>query len=188
MALSPPDVSVNALELDLIRGSEKATLQPLVRAMSVTATDNALEKTIRAVLEMAKSRTSVEVEFEDSKFVPGGAEVTVTAGLNRFLRAKATAVIGISALRSQQVSVEIQEIRTLGKISIESVAGPMIEKALSKASAMPGIDRDPGRSRGLLIDPAELLRSNGVPISLASPGGWTVESASGELNARFETI
>ncbi|CAN5691362.1 hypothetical protein BH23CHL5_BH23CHL5_21230 [soil metagenome] len=188
MASSLPDISVNTLELDLVRGSEKTPLQPLVRGMSVTLSDVALEKAIHTVLEMAKSRMSVEVEYEDSKFVPGGAEVTVSAGLNRFLRAKATAVIGISASKSQQVSVEIQEIRTLGKISIESFAGPMIEKALSKASAMPGIDRDTGRSRGLLIDPGELLRSNGVPVSLAYPGGWTVEPAAGILNARFETI
>ena len=68
---------------------------PVVHSLDVQLSDPALSKAMVALLAMAKAKLPVEVEFEEAIFAPSGAEVTVTAGLNRFLKAKATAVLGI---------------------------------------------------------------------------------------------
>lgn len=181
------DVVLTNLSLDLRPETGSIPFTPIVHSLHVELAHPALIKGVKAVLAMSRSRLPVEVEFEDAVFVPGGAEITVTAGLNRFLKAKATAVVGIAAHRSNTVSVEIREIRTLGKLSVEGIVGPMIEKALDKAAQRPGIERDPNRKQGLLVNPDELLKSQGVPLEFAQPGGWTVACEPRQLTARFES-
>jgi hypothetical protein len=181
------DITISNATIDLRPETGSIPFVPVVHALDVELTNTALTKAVKAVLVMAKSKLPVDVEFEDGEFVPGGAEITVSAGLNRFLKAKATAVLGITASNSDTVSVEIQEIRTFGKIPIEGMVGPMIDKGLDKAAQMPGIGRNPARKQGLLINPNELLKSQGVPLEFASPGGWTVETAARRLVARYES-
>jgi hypothetical protein len=182
------DITISHLTMDLRPETGNIPFTPVVHALQVALSNDALIKAVKAVLVMSRSKLPVEVEFEEGEFVPGGAEITVSAGLNRFLKAKATAVLGITASNSQTVSVEIQEIRTLGKIPIEGMVGPLIDKGLDKAAQMPGIGRDPARNQGLLINPDELLKSQGIPLEFAKPGGWTVESASRQLTARYESM
>jgi hypothetical protein len=109
----------------------------------------------------------------------------VNAGSGRFLRAKATAVIGIEAQDDERVLVEIKEIKALGKLPIESIVGPILDKALDKAAAFPGVEKDVSRSRSLRVDPNLLLKSQGVPLRFANPGGWTVTSGADKLTAVF---
>ena len=182
------DLVLTDMTMELRPASGNIPFTPVVHSLDVQLANAALINAVKAVLAMSKSRMPVEVEFEDAEFVPGGAEITVTAGLNRFLKAKATAVVGITAHRSDTVSVEIREIRTFGKIPIEGMVGPMIEKGLDKATQMLGIGRDPARKQGLLINPDELLKSQGIPLEFAHPGGWTVESGTRHLSARYESL
>ena len=137
------------------------------------------------MLEIGKSKMPMEVDLEGARFVPGGAEVTVNAGTGRFLRAKATAVIGITANDDEMVTVEIKEIKALGKLPIESIVGPILDKALDKATAYPGVEKDPTRGRTLRVDPNVLLKSQGVPLRFSQPGGWTVTTAPDLLSASF---
>ena len=181
------DVVLTNLSVDLRPEAGSIPFIPVVHSLQVELANPALAKAVKAVLALARPRLPVEVEFENGEFVPGGAEITVSAGLNRFLKAKATAVIGIAAHRSETVSVEIREIRTLGKLPVEGMVGPLIEKALDKAAQRPGIVRDPGKKQGLLVNPDELLKSSGVPLEFARPEGWTVECTSLRLTARYES-
>jgi hypothetical protein len=181
------DITISNATIDLRPETGSIPFTPVVHSLQVELSNDALVKAVKAMLVLSKSKLPVDVEFEDGEFVPGGAEITVSAGLNRFLKAKATAVLGITAKDSDTVSVEIREIRTLGKIPIESMVGPMIDKGLDKATRMPGIGRDPARKQGLLIDPDALLKSQGVPLEFARPGTWTVETASRRLTARYES-
>ena len=181
------DITITNATIDLRPETGSIPFTPVVHSLCVELSNDALVKAVKAVLVMSKSKLPVEVEFEDGQFVPGGAEITVSAGLNRFLKAKATAVLGITANASEMVSVEIKEIRTLGKIPIESMVGPMIDKGLDKAAQMTGIGRNPARKQGLLINPDELLKSQGIPLEFAHPGAWTVETASRQMVAKYET-
>jgi hypothetical protein len=63
----------------------------------------------------------------------------------------------------------------------------MIDKALDRAIAYPGVDRDPARERGLLVDPQILLQSQGIPVQLASPGGWTIACDTSSLDLSYES-
>jgi hypothetical protein len=182
---SSRDVVVSDLTFDLRPQSGEIPLAPLVYSLDVQIDDEALGKAVTALLILAKSKLPVEVEFENARFTEEGAEITVAAGLNRFLKAKATAVVDIEATDAEAVSVQIREIRTLGKLPIESMVGPVIDKALDKAAARPGIERNPSRHRALLIEPNALLASMGLPLEFASSGRWTVQGAPGRLTARF---
>lgn len=185
MSKSTPDLRVTDITMDLEPGTEKVPLAPVVYSLTAHLNDIALNKSVLAVLGMGKSKMPMEVDLEGAKFVPGGAEVTVNAGTGRFLRAKATAVIGITAHDTETVTVEIREIKAMGKLPIESIAGPILDKALDKAAAFPGVVKDPSKSRSLRIDPNVLLKSQGVPLRFAQPGGWTVSSGSDFLTAVF---
>lgn len=185
MSKATKDMNITNISMDLEKGTEKVPLAPVVYTLSANLNDAALTKSVVAVLELGKSKMPMEVELEGAKFVPGGAEVTVNAGTGRFLRAKATAVIGITAHDDDKVTVEIKEIKALGKLPIESIVGPILDKGLDKATAFPGVERDASRSRTLRIDPNVLLKSQGVPLRFAQPGGWTVTTAADLLTAVF---
>jgi hypothetical protein len=185
MSKTTADLRITDVTMDLEKGTEKVPLAPIVYTLTANLNDVALLKSVQAVLELGKSKLPMEVDLEGAKFVPGGAEVTVNAGTGRFLRAKATAVIGITASDDDKVTVEIKEIKALGKLPIESIVGPILDKGLDKATAYPGVERDTMRARTLRVDPNVLLKSQGVPLRFAQPGGWTVTTAADLLTATF---
>jgi hypothetical protein len=185
MSQSTPEMRITDVAMDLEPGTEKVPLAPLVYTLTADLNDSALTKSVLAVLGMGKGKMPMDVDLEGARFVPGGAEVTVNAGSGRFLRAKATAVIGIEAQDDERVLVEIKEIKALGKLPIESIVGPILDKALDKAAAFPGVEKDVSRSRSLRVDPNLLLKSQGVPLRFANPGGWTVTSGADKLTAVF---
>ncbi len=185
MSKTTPELRITDVAMDLEPGTEKVPLAPVVYGLTAHLNDSALTKSVLAVLGMGKSKMPMEVDLEGAKFVPGGAEITVNAGSGRFLRAKATAVVGISANNDETVNVEIKEIKALGKLPIESIAGPILDKALDRAAAFPGVVKDPSKSRSLRVEPNVLLKSQGVPLRFAQPGGWTVSSGADFLTAVF---
>lgn len=185
MSKSNPELRVTEIAMDLEPGTEKVPLGPVVFTMTASLNDSALTKSVLAVLGMGKNKMPMEVDLEGARFVPGGAEVTVNAGSGRFLRAKATAVVGITATDAEMVSIEIREIKALGKLPIESIIGPILDKALDKATVYPGVERDTSKTRGLLVDPNVLLKSQGVPLRFHQPGGWTVTTGQDILTAVF---
>jgi hypothetical protein len=187
MSKATADLRITDVTMDLEKGTEKVPLAPIVYSLTANLNDVALSKSVQAVLELGKSKMPMEVDLEGAKFVPGGAEVTVNAGTGRFLRAKATAVIGITASDDDKVTVEIKEIKALGKLPIESIVGPILDKGLDKATAYPGVERDTMRARTLRVDPNVLLKSQGVPLRFAQPGGWTVTTTSDLLSAVFNS-
>jgi hypothetical protein len=185
MSKATPDLRITDLAMDLEKGTEKVPLAPIVYSLSANLNDVALTKSVLAVLALGKDKMPMEVDLEGARFVPGGAEVTVNAGSGRFLRAKATAVLGITATDEEMVTVEIKEIKALGKLPIESIVGPILDKGLTKATAYPGVERDVSRARTLRVDPNVLLKSQGVPLRFAQPGGWTVTTGADFLTAAF---
>lgn len=185
MSKTTADLRITDVTMDLEKGTEKVPLAPIVYSLTANLNDVALTKSVLAVLTLGKDKMPMDVDLEGAKFVPGGAEVTVNAGSGRFLRAKATAVIGITANDDEKVTVEIKEIKALGKLPIESIVSPILDKGLDKATAYPGVERDGSRARTLRVDPNVLLKSQGVPLRFAQPGGWTVTTGADILTAVF---
>ncbi len=140
MSKSTPELRITDFSMDLRPGTEKVPLSPLVYTLTAHLNDAALTKSVLAVLGLGKSKMPMEVDLEGAKFVSGGAEVTVNAGSvgpprqgNRRRR--------ISANDAETGTVEIREIKALGKLPIESIAGPILDKALDKAAAFPASSR-----------------------------------------------
>jgi hypothetical protein len=183
--LNSTDILVTNVALDLEPGSPGVPFTPLVHSFRATITDAALVKCLQAILVVGRSKMPMEVELNEARFVSGGAAITATAGTARFLRAKATTIVGISGPGTETISVEVREIRALGKLPIESIVGPILDRALDRAATFAGVQRDPARHRGLLIAPNVLLQGQGLPLRFAEPGGWTVDSQSGSLEAAF---
>ncbi len=185
MTESSRDIELTGLAIDLRPQSGEIPLAASVFGLEVQINNAALEKVIVALLTMAREKLPVDVEFEGAMFTSTGAEAKLAAGLNRFLKARATADIAISAENSESVAVRIAEIRTLGKVPIEGIVGPIIGKALDKAAERPGITKDPSHHRGLLIEPNAMLAELGVPLQFAGNGNWTVINTPGQLTVRY---
>ncbi len=181
------DISINNLTIDLKEQQGDIPVAPVVYSLDVSLTSEALEKAVAAVLVLTKEKQPIDVGMESASFTESGAEIEVTAGLNRFLRAKATAVLSIVAENSHNVAVALTDLRTLGKIPIDGIAGPQIDKALATAAEIPGISLDPNQSRGLLIEPNALLAHFGVPLTFAAGGSWSAVTGADFLTVRFSS-
>ena len=180
------DLKVDNLELDFIpRPGQDPPMTPLVFSLDAKVTNSGLTKAVKMVLGMVGDKAPVDIEFDEAHFVEGGAEITVTAGVNRFLKASATAVIGITAHNDDSIAVSVVDIKALGKLPVEGFVTPAIEKGLAKAAAMPGITRDPNNAQGLLIKPNILLQAQGIPLEFKEPGTWSVVYGPNSMTARF---
>jgi hypothetical protein len=180
------DLSVNNLNINFVpRPGGDPPAVPVVYSVDAKITNDGLTKAVKLVLEMAADKAPVEVEFQDAHFVDGGAEITVSAGVNRFLKASATAEVGISARGENRIAVDINNIQALGKLPVEGIIAPILEKALAKAAAMPGIERDPSNQRGLLINPNVLLQAKGIPLEFKEPGAWSIVYGPTSMTAKY---
>lgn len=179
------DLTLDNIGIELVPQPGEPPLAQIVHTLYARVTDATLEKGVKAVLELVGDRAPIDVEFQKAHFVPGGAEITVEAGTGRLLRAKATAVVSISAHDSDVISVRIDEIRALGRLPVEGLVSPLIEKALGKASDMPGIELDPSAHRAILVSPNGVLKSQGIDLTFVEPGSWTVNYGQGWMGASF---
>ena len=102
-------------------------------------------------------------------------------------------MIGITANDDEKVTVEIKEIKALGKLPIESIVGPILDKALDKATAYPGVEKERPRSHparrsecpaqepgcSTAVRPARWLDGNDRPGSAGGPIHREITAATG---------
>lgn len=182
------DITITDLGLDLESGSGDIPISPVVATMNARISDAALTTGVKAILLKVGDRAPGDVDFEEARFVPGGAEITVEAGMGRLLKAKVTAVVAITASGSEAISVKIDEIRALGKLPVEGFVSPIIEKGLEKATATAGVESDPNEERAILIYPNVLLKSQGIDLTFKEPGAWSVMYGPGFMDVSFTSI
>ncbi|MGD9858144.1 MAG: hypothetical protein AB7U20_24640 [Planctomycetaceae bacterium] len=108
------DLTVSHLALDLVPQAGEIPFSPVVKSADLSLTSGALEKAVAAVLRMTREKQPVDVDLESATFTDKGADIHISAGLNRFLKAKATAEVSISAENDQRVTVSLKDLRTLG--------------------------------------------------------------------------
>ena len=188
MSIRAHDIEIADLTIDLRQQPGDIPVAPTVCTLTISLTSAALVKAVGALLVMTKEKQTIEVTLESAKFTVGGAEIEITAGLNRFLKARATADVLIEAERSPTVAVSIRELRALGKLPIDGIAGPIIEKALTSAAEIPGVTIDHTQKHGVLIEPNSALAHFGVPLSFAPGGRWTVTREPDMLQLSFGSV
>lgn len=187
MALIPEIVVTNlALSLEPAENGNPP-LQPLVIRAHLKLDDSGLDKIARVVLAKARDRVPVDVLLQSAKFQAGGLEINAQVSKGRFMKADVRAVVRIAATGSEQITVEVQDVKALGMLPLDAFIAPMLERAFAMASSRPGIARSSSNARALLIDPAEVLRALGMPLRFAAGGTWTVHSVTGALEVAFGT-
>jgi hypothetical protein len=142
---------------------------------------------LEAALVTGRDRAPVDLELRSARFTIDGAEAIVQVSKGRFLKTDVRVLIGFSAADAEHVRVDVKEVKGLGKIPIDGFVDPVLEKALTMASARPGIEREADASRVLLVRPDELLASLGVPLTFSTPGDWHAQTSEGKFEARFRT-
>lgn len=187
MTLTPEiEITDLALGLEPVE-SNTLPLQPVVIRARVRLDDRGLEKISRVMMTKARDRVPVDVALQSARFREGGLEITAQVSKGRFMKADVRAVIGIAAAGTEQIQVEVQDVKALGMLPLDAFVAPMLERAFAMASSRPGIARSASNARALLIDPAEMLRAFGVPLRFAAGGRWTVHPAAGALDLSFDT-
>jgi hypothetical protein len=182
-----PEIHVTDLRLALERSSGKVPFQTVVDQIRLRLTNDVLTKMVEAALVMGRERAPVDLELRSTRFTVEGAEVIVQVSKGRFLRTDVRALVGLTAADAEHVRVEIREVKALGKLPIDAFVDPVLEKALTLASARPGIDRAPGDGRVLLVRPDQVLASLGVPLQFAESGQWHTRTEEGALEVRFRS-
>jgi len=181
------DIQITEMSLDMNPRAGKVPVSMNVASLSAILTDRWLQKMVITGLQQTGDKLPVEVEYEGAQWAPTGAEVTVKAGAGRFLKASATVVIGIAGEGPDLICVQVQEIRAMGMLPVDSMAAPAIEKGMQKAAQQPGISIHPTKQRALLIDPNVLLRSRDVPLVFQPGGRWTAQGTAGVMNLNFQS-
>lgn len=183
-----PEIVVTDLALSLEPAeSGNLPLQPVVIRARIKLDDNGVDKIVRVVLTKARDRIPVDVALQSAKFQDGGLEIMAQVSKGRFMKADVRAVIGIAAAGTEQITVEVQDVKALGMLPLDAFIAPVLERAFAMASSRPGIARSASNTRALLVDPAEILRAFGVPLRFAVGGTWTVHPATGAIEVEFVT-
>jgi hypothetical protein len=61
----------------------------------------------------------------------------------------------------------------------------VIDKAIEKAVARPGVTRAANDPRAIDIDPKAIMDALHLPVALAEPGAWSLTSAPEAINLSF---
>ena len=61
----------------------------------------------------------------------------------------------------------------------------VVEKAIEKAVAKPGVTRSVDDPRAVDVDPTVILKALNLPVALAQPGAWTIESDPASVNLSY---
>jgi hypothetical protein len=181
------DIEIHDLHVVLEPARGKVPFAPAVSNLSVQISNGALGKAIAYALEMGKDRAPVDVELRSTRFTPEGAEIIIQVSKGRFFKTDVRALVALTAVNANVVRADIKEVKSLGKLPIDGFMEPVLDKALGKATSLPGVTRSSEGKRLLLIDPQELLAKLGLPARLVQPGAWNVGTTDGQLEARFAT-
>ena len=61
----------------------------------------------------------------------------------------------------------------------------VIENAMSVAESKPGFTRVPDDDRAIDVNPAVVIASRGVPLTLATPGAWSIDATEAVLQVAY---
>ena len=177
-----PDVALSDLHVQLAPGSGALPFTPSVNQFSASLSADAFAKIVEAGIAMVQSRLPVEVHYVSSRLTGAGAEVTARVKRS-VLKAEIRATLELSTPNPNLIRVRFGEIAGPAWVP----AGMVIEKAIEKASARPGVTRAADDPRAVDIDPLVILKALNLPVTLAQPGAWTVAPSPEAIKVGFST-
>jgi len=175
-----PDVALSNLHVQLAPGSGALPFTPSIDRFSAGLSAAAFAKIVETGIGMVQSRLPVDVQFVGSRLTDLGAEVTARVKRS-VLKAEIRATLELSTPGPDRIRVRFGEIAGPAWVP----AGMVIEKAIEKAAARPGVTRAADDPRAVDVDPLVILKTLNLPVALAQPGAWTVTPTPEAINVSF---
>lgn len=177
-----PDITLSDLKIQLAPGAGALPFTPAVESFAAGLSAAAFARIVEAGLAMVKSRLPVDVQFVGSQLTATGAEVTVRVKRS-VLKAEIRAAIELSTPKPDVIRIRFGEIAGPAWVP----GGMVVEKAIEKAVARPGVTRAADDPRAVDTDPTVILKAFNLPVTLVQPGAWTIESNPAAVNLSYSS-
>lgn len=174
------DITLSDVRVDLTPGAGELPFIPAVRQFSAGLSAEAFAKIVQTGILMVQNRLPVEVHYLGSQLTETGAEVTARVKRS-VLKAEIRARLELSTPTPDAIRLRFAEIAGPPWVPVSMV----IDKAIEKAVARPGVTRAGDDPRAVDIDPRAILDYLHLPVALAEPGAWSLTSAPDAINLAF---
>lgn len=175
-----PDIQINDLQLRLDPATGRIPFSPLVTSMHVDISQGAFEKAVRAAVVMAGDRVPVDLTLASANLVNGGAEI-VARVKRSILKADVKAHLEFTAISDDTIRVRVAKIDAPAWVPTQFV----IEQGMGVVAAKAGFARAADDPSALDVKPADVLARRGIPVKLAAPGSWSIDTAPDQMRVRF---
>ena len=176
------DITLSDLHVELAPGTDGLPFTPSLGQFSAGLSAEAFSKIVEAGIEMVKSRLPVDVQFVGSRLTNGGAEVTARVKRS-VLKAEIRALLELSSPSANLIRIRFGDIAGPAWVPV----GMVIEKAIERATARPGVTRAVDDPRAVDVDPVIILKALNLPLTLAQPGTWSVAPTPEAINVGYSS-
>lgn len=175
-----PDIALSDLSIQLAPISGPVPFIPTIDGFSAGLSAEAFAKVVQTGMALLQSRLPVEAQYVGSQLTETGAEVTARVKKS-VLKAEIRARLEVSTPTPQSIRIRFGEIAGPAWVPV----GMVIEKAIEKASAQPGVRRAADDPRAVDLDPRAILSAMNVPVALAETGAWTITPSPEAVHVSF---
>jgi hypothetical protein len=173
----PGDIQVTDFDVSLEPGGGRFALRPVVRGLRLRLSRRGVLQLAQGLADEADRRAPVGVQLRDARVGPAGIDLylRVQKGL---LGGDLDTRLALSAPDGRALRVEVSDAGLPFWVPLEG----LLDGAVAKSGG--AVRRDPGHRHALLLDPAALLSSFGVPGRFA-PGRWEVATSDAGIELAF---
>ncbi|MFN8678710.1 MAG: hypothetical protein U0Z70_20195 [Thermomicrobiales bacterium] len=151
--------------------------QPLVQSLQARLTAEGLRILAEGGIEEAARRAPVGLQLETVQVSDAGIDLKLRISKSIIKGSLGTRLV-LSAPGGDVLRAELTNLEMPGWVPLDL----LLDAAVKQAGG--AVQRDPGNARALLLSPARLLTSFGVPGRFA-PGVWSVSTSAAGIDLGF---
>jgi hypothetical protein len=174
--MATPQLQISDFGLSLEPGSGGRP-QPLVQSLQARLTADGLRFLAQGGIEEAARRAPVGMQLEGLQVSDAGIDVKLRISKS-IIKSSMGARLVLSAPGGDVLRAELTNLEMPGWVPLDL----LLDTAVKQAGG--AVQRDPGNSHALLLSPARLLSSFGVPGRFA-PGTWSVSTSVAGIDLGF---
>lgn len=176
---TPPQLQISDFGLSLEPGAGGKP-QPVVQSLQARLSAAGLQVLTEGAIEEAAKRAPVGMQLQSVSVSDAGVDVKVRISKSIIKGELGTRLVlsapGGQLLRAEMTNVEMPAWAPLDLL---------LEAAVKRSGGL--VQRDPQNSRAVLLNPAALLSSFGVPGRFA-PGRWAVVTSADGIDLGFQEV
>ncbi|MFT4039812.1 MAG: hypothetical protein QM692_16665 [Thermomicrobiales bacterium] len=174
---TPPHLQISDFGLSLEVGPA-GTPQPVVQTLQARLSPAGLHFLAEGGIAEAGRRAPVGMQLQSIAVNDAGIDVKVRISKS-IIKGELGTRLALSAPGGQLLRVELTNVEMPAWVPLDLV----LEAAVKRSNGL--VQRDPANSRALLLNPATLLSSFGVPARFA-PGKWAVATSTDGIDLGFQ--